>query len=159
MDRAFSHCGIVISVRPSARDNGFPEGLKLIIERCSYYKGSVQHIESQSGMSDWEGGPCYLQVAMRIYTFIRLLRGLCRPALNVIDIRLSSEIDLILGIPSYKSSLWLHALSKDYFLPVNIGGKSHNPKISWLVAVIIHLCVIISNNYILKIKYNNSLPK
>jgi len=35
----------VISVRLSARGNGFPEGLKLIIERCSYYKGSVLHWE------------------------------------------------------------------------------------------------------------------
>lgn len=42
MARAFSYCGVVISVRPSARGNGFPEGLKLIIERCSYYKGSAQ---------------------------------------------------------------------------------------------------------------------
>jgi len=42
MDRAFSYCGVVISVRPSARGNGFPEGLKLITERCSYYKGSAQ---------------------------------------------------------------------------------------------------------------------
>lgn len=35
MDRGFA-TRQMISVGPNARGNGFPEGLKLIIERCSY---------------------------------------------------------------------------------------------------------------------------
>lgn len=73
------------------------------------------------------------------FTRLYVCYEVCHPALkSVIDIRDDeSEIDLILGVPSYKGFLRLHALSKRLlFACANIGENSKlNQKISLSNAV------------------------
>lgn len=101
---------VVISVRPSARGNGFPEGLKLIIERCSYYKGSVQRwkLKWNERPTRWASLLADHNANLHVYTSVT--RFVSRHWILLI----SQLSDLILGISDYKDFLQLQAPSKNY---------------------------------------------